>query len=362
MQITAADTIHLRIPFEDGGAGEGLFPGGFRAVDMVLLRLETDAGLVGWGEGFGHFCGEATAAMLRRCVAPLLLGRDPRAPGALAAELLRALHLVGRHGPTVFAVSAADIALHDLAAKAEGVSLATWLGGARRTSVPAYASLVRYGAAPLVAETAAAAAAEGYGAIKLHEIEVAAIRAGREGAGDLALTNDVNCNWTEARTLELAPELREIGLTWLEEPVYPPEDHAALARLRAATGVPVAAGENLCLASAFADQAAAGAVDYAQPSVTKVGGIAECLAARRHAAEAGARIAQHSPYFGPGYLATLHLLAAAESEEWFEYLYVTRAAELYRGMPSPERGRTPVPEGPGLGLEPDPEVLARHAV
>ncbi len=361
MRVTKAEVRRLRIPFEDGGAGEGLFPGTFKAADCVLLRLETDAGLVGWGEAFGHFCSESVAAMLERAVCPLLIGAEPEDPAAVTADLQRKLHLIGRYGVTTFAISAADIALWDLAAKAEAVSLAELIGGRRRGDLPAYASLVRYGDPALVAEKAAEAVGRGYPVLKLHEITLEAIRAGREGGGDVPLTVDVNCNWSAERVLDWAPALREIGLHWLEEPIFPPEDFATLARLRRETGIPLAAGENLCTAVQYRAMIAAGAVDFVQPSVTKSGGVTETLAARAAAEAAGLTVAQHSPYFGPGYLATLQILAAAEDEELFEYLYVERDRELYRGLPTPEGGRIAVPDGPGLGMEPDPEAMARLA-
>ena len=74
-----------------------------------------------------------------------------------------------------------------------------------------------------------------------------------------------------------ACRLKQYDLHWLEEPIFPPEDFAALAKLRADTGVAMAAGENNCTAFQFRDMFAANAVDYAQPSVTKVGGVTEFL-------------------------------------------------------------------------------------
>lgn len=362
MFIDKAEVIQLKIPFSDPGKGEGLFQGAWTALDFVLLRLETRDGLVGWGEAFSYFCADAVAAMVRQNIVPLLVQRDVSDMQAVLADMRQKLHIVGRYGITMFAISAADIALHDLAAKARGISVADFLGGKQRADLPAYASLIRYGEPGLVRDMAGRAAAEGYGMIKLHEIEEAPIRAGREGAGTLPLTNDVNCNWTPQRTRALAPMLREIDLLWLEEPVFPPEDYATLAALRAETGLAIATGENACTEHQFAAMIAAGAADYVQPSVTKIGGLAETMATRARAAAAGVRVAHHAPYFGPGYLATLQVLATAPDEEWFEYLYIDRAAELYPDMPLPRRGRVAVPEGPGLGADPDPDVLTRFAV
>jgi L-alanine-DL-glutamate epimerase-like enolase superfamily enzyme len=363
VQIINAEVFQLKIPFSDPGEGEGLFPGTWNALDFVLLRLETDTGLVGWGEAFSYFCSDSVAALTRGSVAPLLIGKNPRDPEPILVEMRQKLHIIGRYGITMFGISAADIALWDLSAKAEGVSLAERIGGRRRADVPAYASLIRYADSALVSEIAARAAAEGYRMIKLHEIKLEHIRAGRDAIGpDIALTNDVNCNWSTVQTLEWAGELRAIDLMWLEEPIFPPEDFAALAQLRRETGLTIATGENACTQYQFAEMIAAGAADYIQPSVTKIGGISETMATRALARKAGVKVAQHAPYFGPGYLATLQLQATSAEEEPFEYLYIDREAELYPGMPLPQQGRVLIPDGPGLGMDPDPDVIARYRV
>jgi len=362
MKITKAETVQLKIPFRDPGKGEGLFPGAWTALDFVLLRLETDTGLVGWGEAFSYFCAPSVRAMVEGAVAPLLIGRDVAERDAILDDLRQKLHIIGRYGVTMFAISAADIALHDLAAKAEGKSLAAYLGGRRHDSLPAYASLIRYGDADLVSRVAGDAAAEGYGMIKLHEIDLAHVRAGRAAIGpDVALTNDVNCNWTAERVRAVADDLRALDLLWLEEPIFPPEAVSEIAALQRETGLAMASGENLCTEHQFAQLIAAG-VAYVQPSVTKIGGIAETLATRRRAAEAGLSCAHHAPYFGPGLLATVQILAAAEAEEWVEWLWIEREADLYGEALTPDRGRVAVPDGPGLGLDPDPEVMARYRV
>ena len=363
MQIVKAETVQLKVPFSDPGTKTGLFPGAWTAFDFVLLRVETDTGLVGWGEGFSYFCADSVRALIDQSVIPQLIGRDPAEIDTILAELRQKLHIIGRYGITMFAISAADIALHDLNAKAAGVSLAEHLGGAKRGDLPAYASLIRYGDAGLVRQIAGKAADEGYAMIKLHEIELDPIRAAREAIGpDVPLTNDVNCNWSVEQTIEWTPALKEVDLLWLEEPIFPPEDFATHAMLRRETGMRLASGENLCTAHQFGEQIRAGSTDWTQPSVTKIGGIAETMATRRTAIEAGVKIAHHAPYFGPGLLATFQILAAAPEEEYLEYLYVARDAELFPGMPVPKDGRIAVPDGPGLGLDPDPDILARYRV
>ena len=116
---------------------------------------------------------------------------------------------------------------------------------------------------------------------------------------------------------------------------------------------PIAAGENYCYAMQFMNLKESKAVTYAQPSVIKVGGITEFL----KIADMGMKLAPHSPYFGPGALATLHLIAAKAPEARFELFYLTPEALPIPGI----LGKTSVavPEGPGLGMDPDPEVIRR---
>ena len=362
MKIVAVDPIALSIPFDDGGgAGTGLMPQRWNRLDIVLVRVRTDAGLVGWGEAFGYFCRRAVVAQIEDLLAPALVGRELSDPAALNDDLQRRLALFGRYGVTIFALSGVDIALWDLKAKAEGVDLATLLAGRRvRDEVEAYASLVRYGEAGQVARLCEQAASEGYRSLKLHEITMPEIRAGR-GAIDraISLTIDVNCNWTEAFAESVLPELRGLDTLWLEEPVFPPEDWAALGRL-GRHGVAIAAGENACTAVEFGHLVPA--VTYPQPSVTKVGGVTEFLRVAELARAQGRTLMPHSPYFGPGYHATLQLAAAVDNVGLFEHLCID-PQDWAGGEPlRPERGRLAIPARPGIGFEPDPAVLERWAV
>jgi len=152
--------------------------------------------------------------------------------------------------------------------------------------------------------------------------------------------------------------LRDLGLYWVEEPIWPPEDVATLAALRAEHGVALASGENLCTASGF--KGLPEAVDFVQPSVTKVGGISEYLDVSAMTAAAGREVMPHCPYFGPGYWASAQLMAATEGG-MFEHLYITPEAYPSGTVPLPVDGEITLPDRPGLGFEPDEDVLKRFA-
>src|SRR5438093_376886 len=84
------------------------------------LCIETDAGVTGWGEGFGHRIWPATRAAIDTLIGPMCVGRDATAINALIDDLQRNLHGIGRTGPAMYALSAIDIALWDIAGKVAG--------------------------------------------------------------------------------------------------------------------------------------------------------------------------------------------------------------------------------------------------
>lgn len=363
MKIASVEAVQLRTPFDLAGTARSQAPGSWPALDMCLVKVTTDTGITGWGDAFAYNCRAAVAAAVDHMVAPLAVGQDARDIAGLSHRLQQRLHLFGRYGITLFALSGLDIALWDIAGKAAGLPLARLLGGGTGTLLPAYSSLFFLRDADLVTDHVRRSLDLGYRWIKLHETGVAEVGAAREAAGDgVPLMVDVNCPWTPEEAKRMALALEEFELHWLEEPVFPPEDFASLARLRRETGVPLAAGENWCTGVQFAQALAAGAIDYAQPSVTKVGGITEFRKVAALSEAAGVQIMPHSPYFGPGFLATLQLAGALPNPGLIERFFITPEASLYGDWIDPVDGGFRIPDGPGLGLEPDQDVIREYRV
>jgi L-alanine-DL-glutamate epimerase-like enolase superfamily enzyme len=363
MKIAAVEAVPLEIPFTHGGNPFGWGAEAWTRLSIVLVRVTTDSGLTGYGEAFSYGCRRAVQAAVEDMIAPLAVGADAGDIVGLNRRLQQRLHLQGRHGLTVFALSGLDIALWDIAGKAAGLPLHRLLGAAGGRSIPGYASLFRYGDAELVGERCHAASGEGYRWIKLHEIAESEVAAARRVLGDdVPIMVDTNCPWTPAEARRQALVLKPYGIHWLEEPIFPPEDFASLARLQAETGVPLAAGENACTSFDFHKMLAAGAVTYAQPSVTKVGGVSEFLQVAALAKTRGVEIMPHSPYFGPGFPASLQLAAALPEGALFERLYVDLEASLYGDLVDAVDGSFRVPDGPGLGVEPDPDVIETYRI
>lgn len=366
MEITDVRAHHIRIPYDAGVASFRQGASAITALDMVLVEVTTDAGLTGWGDAFAYVCPRTTRSAVEEMIAPQARGlKVPDAAGipGLMEQIQRNLHLFGRYGITMFAISGLDIALWDLAAKIEGVPVHRLLGETRRTAIPAYASLLRIGSPEAIASECRKALALGYGAIKLHETTQPAVFAAREAIGPtIPLMVDMNCPLTSEQAIAFAKSCADARPMFLEEPVWPPEDFAALADVRSKGGLNIAAGENACTEYQFRQMMNAGAVSHAQPSVIKLGGITEFVKVAALADQLGVKIVPHSPYFGPGLLATLHLLATRD-DGLVEMFYLKREACLWGGRADVDAtGHVAVPSGPGLGYEPDRSVMERYRV
>ncbi|PCI05283.1 MAG: hypothetical protein COB78_01340 [Hyphomicrobiales bacterium] len=365
MKIANVEIIPITIPFGHGGktSGPGLSLKSWSSLNTMLVRIETDNGIVGWGEAFCYNSRRAIQGVLEEMIVPVLIGRDASDIAALMHQLQKDLHLFGRYGMIIHALSGIDTALWDLAGKAAGLPVCNLLGGSVKTDMEGYSSLFKYDDPELVAEKVRSSLNEGYEVIKLHETGVEQIAAARKEAGEgIPITVDTNCPWTPIEAYENAMKFKPYDIHWLEEPIFPPEDFQALAKLQSDTGIAIASGENACTAFQFREMFEAGAVTYAQPSVTKVGGITECRKVSTLAEAYGVQIMPHSPYFGPGFLATLHLTAAEPNPGLIEWLYLDREACLYGDVINPKNGKFAVPDMPGLGPDPDADVIKDYRV
>ena len=324
MLITDVRAHHIRIPYDAGVASFRQGAASISALEIIMVEVSTDAGITGWGDAFAYVCPRTACTAIEEMIAPQAQGLGvPDAAGipAFMEQIQRNLHLFGRYGITMFAISA-------LASECE------------------------------------TALRRGYKAIKLHETTTPAVFAARQAIGPgIPLMVDMNCPLNGEAAIAFAHSCRDAAPMFIEEPVWPPEDFATLAEVRAKGGLNVAAGENACTVHQFRQMMSAGAVSHAQPSVIKVGGITEYLRVVALADEFGVRLAPHSPYFGPGFLATLQLMSLRDDATFVEVFYMKRAACLWRGRIDVDaNGDVEVPQGPGLGYEPDTAVMEQYRV
>ncbi len=337
----------------------------------VLLRVEDEDGLCGWGEAWCNFpsCGaEHRGRLLAETVLPSALGASWREPGGLVREVARKLRILrlqaDEPGPMDQALACLDIALWDLAARRAGVPLHALLGDAAMTAMPAYASGINH---PGVAETVARTRQEGYRAFKVkigfgREQDEANIRA---ALGSLLpgerLAADANQAWTLEQALEALPRLRRYPLLWVEEPLACDRPAAEWAALAAAGRFTLAAGENIRSEAAFDAAIAAASVRVVQPDVCKWGGLTGCLRVARAALAAGLHYCPHYLGGGIGLLASAHLLAAVGGDGLLEVDCNPNPLRELLAAPFPRLrdGRFLLRDAPGLGVAPDMEAVEK---
>ena len=144
--------------------------------------------------------------------------------------------------------------------------------------------------------------------------------------------------------------------------MFPPDDYKALAALRKATRIPIAAGENLGNLLDADRMLDAQAVNVLQPDPIKMGGITECWKAVKMAQARGVQVEPHSPWYGPGLAAALHMIAAMGDHCLAEFYYADLERSPMGETAIPNGGYLNVPQGPGLGIEVDESILEMYRV
>lgn len=373
MIIRSIEVIRISIPYsagasqrqnhgqaKDGDAFNAASPSHQR-MQSLMLKVTTDTGLVGWGEAFGHGSNPVTFQALTAVVGPMFIGTSLEEREQTMEKIRRAVHGFGSTGAMVYALSGIDIALWDLAAQVAGVPLHQLLGGTPRT-LELYASLVSYGNDPdEVYRQVSRVRDLGFRKIKLHETRFDAIAAARKAlpvsAGELMV--DVNCPWSVTEAREIAERLKPLQLTWLEEPVWPPDDVAGLAQVRR-QGVPLAAGENAAGVQGIKTLLEHQAVDVVQPSVAKIGGIGAMLQVFALGQQHDVKVVPHCFYFGPGLLAVTHLCTLLPEDVAAEVPFIEFERLLYPALAF--KPQMELPTAPGLGFNPDLQVIEGYCL
>jgi D-galactarolactone cycloisomerase len=342
----------------------------------MLVEIETDQGLIGWGECYGP--ARMTSAAVRS-IAPWLVGEDPLRTDHLWQTIYARLRDHGQKGVVIQGLSGIDIALWDIKGKHFGVPSYRLLGGALRNEVHAYATGLyrRKSGDPqkYLAEEAAGYVAEGFRAVKLKvgfgvQEDAAMTRAVRTAIGrDTALMVDANHAYDAVAAIRLGRMIEEHDIGWFEEPV-PPEDIAGYRAVKQAISIPVAGGECEFTRFGFRDLLVSRAIDIIQPDTCAAGGLTECKKIADMAEAFGVRYNPHVWGTGIAIAASLQLLAVLPSHtptsltpiepmlEFDQTEHPIRQAILMTPIEH-VRGVVRVPEGPGLGVEIDRKALAR---
>jgi L-alanine-DL-glutamate epimerase-like enolase superfamily enzyme len=344
------------------------FWGGERTIlkrDAMLVKISTDSGLTGYGPGPGA---EPAQREVAENVRPRLVGQDP-------AEWPDLRGIAG----------VAEIALLDLAGKAEGRPVSELIGGRVRDRIRLYGSGGMYMPPEQYAEEAAAVASLGFPAYKMRpgigpEQDLEAVARMRRAVGtEVGLMIDAHTWWRMGdrcysfETIRgLYRDMAAYNPVWLEEPL-PPEDHDAYRRLRADACFPLASGEHEHTLEGFLDLITTHAVDYVQADVCCQGGFAMGQRIFDACAAHGVQFAFHSWGTQLEVLAAAHLGITREESvvPWLEFPCHSRGKRpgMYRFdlaediLDEPlliERGELVVPRTPGLGLRVDETVVHRY--
>ncbi len=331
----------------------------------TLVRVETAGGAVGWGECVAVVAPEVTATIVRDLLAPQILGRTPHDAVAIYEDLYDAMRVRGFFGGFhVDAIAAVDIALWDLRGKLTGLPVARLLGACRRTQLPAYASGLPRSTLPERAELAAEMAARGVRTIKFAaamaaEGEEAEMRALRAAVGpNVQIFIDLHWRYTAAEAIRLITRLEPYDLALAEAPVHP-EDVPGLAAVARAVRTPIGAGEELRTLHEYLPRFHARCMDTIQPEIGRMGvtamwDICRCAAAHH------CRVMPHASIgIGIFQAASLQVSAALPNFVLHEYQHsiFDRNLRYVTTAMSCDGATFTLPDGPGLGVEPTPEVL-----
>jgi len=336
--------------------------GALTAAALLLIDLQTDAGIVGRSYLFG--IGKHNLppiAKLLEAMAEMLKG-DAVAPFDIERKLRAKYTLLGVHNIVLFAMSGIDMAAWDAAGQALGQPLARLLGAMPRP-IPAYNSkgLGIMPVEPLVKE-AAELLEEGFSAVKLRlgrpdaREDLQALREVKKAIGpNVILMVDFNQALSVAEALKRGRMIDdEGGVYWIEEPVRA-DDFAGSARLAREIATPIQIGENFMGPEQMAQALAAGACDFVMPDAQRIGGVSGWMRAAALAQGAGVEMSSH---LFPE--ASCHLLAATPTCHWLEF--VDWAAPVLQDPLQVKDGHVPIPERPGLGMTWDEKAVTRFAV
>ena len=363
MKITSIETVALSAGWKN----------------WLLLKLHTDSGVYGIGEGTLNGFIRTTEAAVRE-LEHLAIGQDPRQVNRLSKQLMDSVSLDGGHIHRT-AVAAIEVACWDILGKSLGVPIHQLLGGRVRDSVLGYANgWYRTERTPENFVAAAeAVVAKGFHALKLDpfgtaqgfieedelQLSFEIVRALRERFGaKLRILIDVHARFTEADALRAARRLAPLDIYWWEEPTTREREQPANA-VALQCPIRVATGEMYDTVGQFYTLAAGGGVNIFQPEPMSLGGISNTLAVANLALAHGSWIAPHQSG-GPVATAVCLQLAACVPnfliQEHFDAFNEPWVRDLVTWHPTidPTNGHLSLPDAPGLGIDVNLDVARAH--
>ncbi|ARD22241.1 MULTISPECIES: mandelate racemase/muconate lactonizing enzyme family protein [Shewanella] len=353
-----------------------------------LVEVITDAGITGWGECFGGGgIAFANKTIVEKVIQPMILGMDPLDREVIWHKVYNLMRDHGQKGMPIQSLSGVDIALWDIAGKFHNQPVYKLLGGAFRERIPAYGygmMLQRYDDLEArFTDESARIKAMGFNATKMKiglspERDIKLVEAVRKGIGDdMRLMVDANHAYTAREAIPLGRELQNLGVYWFEEPVAP-EDKQGYRDLCEALDMTIAGGEAEFTRWGFRDLIENRCVDLLQPEVCALGGITEYQKVLAMAHAHFIPVINHVWGSAIAVGTNLHLLAALPDlpgaahpvQPMLEYdTTPNRFREDLLKEPlnilkqvKENQGSVALPQGPGIGVEPDPDFIKHYEV
>jgi D-galactarolactone cycloisomerase len=361
----------------EAGKGYGNARGVNNRRNCSLITLTTDDGIVGVGDAAGPL---GVIREYIKLLTPFFIGRSLYDFDIVSTEIRNRLYHFGVQGHFIAALGGINIAIHDAIGKTLGVPVHDLLGGRNAHPLACYATTGYFTDDPKVGiDAQLSGLTKGtFIGVKIKigagiASDVQRVRDARKAIGDdMLLMVDYNGNYTVDIALESMRQIAPFNIQWCEEPL-PPHDVAGYAELRARAPIRLSAGEAHSGLQEFKRMIDARAIDIVQPPLTGGGGFGEMKAVALLAAMNNLRVSL--PCWGSAIAlnAAIHFAASLPTWPHNENLPYPMLVEydlgdnplrdqLVRNPIKPINGTLPIPQGPGLGLELNPEVVARYTI
>ena len=339
---------------------------GAQGRSALFVHIKTDEGIEGLGTSAGS---TAVQAVVEDSLKGVLIGEDPFNIEKLWNLMFWTVRGVGRKGIAFCAISALDIALWDLKAKALNLPLYRLLGPYTDT-VPVYGSggWTNFSESELVAEQVGYVE-RGFPRVKMkvgkdfgmsEDEDVKRLAAVRKAVGDdVEIYVDANNGYYAKQAIRMSQIFEQFDVKWFEEPVLA-DDIEGLSVISQSTTIPVATGEHEYTKYGFKELIVRGGADIVQPDIGRVGGVTEWMKVAHIAHGFNLPVAPHAYQ-----LIHLHVACATPNLKVVEYLGVSDKSDRvwYTEFPEPVNGMwSPYPDRPGLGLELDPAAVKKFKV
>ncbi len=380
-----AKWIHVPIPEHQQHVSDF---GRITSFDSTLVRVETDEGIVGYGEAKEEVGSagnnKALTMLINGKLAPMLIGEDPHdisriwelmyngARAHYALDHGRVFPALGRRGITISAISGIDIALWDILGKSLNTPVWQLLGGRTASRMPAYASGGWADVSQIGEQLNGYVERAGFRAVKMRVgimdrtvlNSVKRVKAAREGIGpDIDLMCDAHGTYSVAEAKQFCRLVEDCNLTWFEEPVTA-DDKSGYAEVRSSTSIPIAAGESEFNRFDFRRLAELRAADIFQPDLAICGGITEAMRIAAIASAFNLRLAPHLWTGAPAFAAGMHVAAASPAGFILEYSLGANPLlhDLVEESFPVEDGYIEIPERAGLGITVDEDFVKQYTV